>query len=162
MTVIEQKPVADVRAAISAPPPADPDAMVKITLTIPQRDVKKVHAWMSSDTHEKARAIREADLSDGAESIAELLRLARGHGYDTSGGRAAATLLASLYNGARVKFDVSDLKLLDSENFEHAMKAMRVCYAWSVEPHQFFKNGGDLFEHLIKTYGLEKKRRTAR
>ena len=77
----------------------------------------------------------------------------------TSGGRVCATLLASLYNGYRVKFDASDLRVLDQVLFEHAMNTMRLCYELNAEPHTFFQDGGRLFEEMIETWGLEKKRR---
>lgn len=66
-----------------------------------------------------------------------------------------------MYNGARVKFDVSDLKLLDGGNFEHALNCMRLCQETCREPHQFFENGGAMFEQIIKEWKLEKKRRAA-
>jgi len=86
----------------------------------------------------------------------------QGRHLGTSGGRVCATLLASLYNGERVKFDVSDLRRLDQDLFEHAMNTIRLCYETNREPHTFFVEGGRLFEEMIERWGLEKKRRRAR
>lgn len=139
--------------------PAD-DRMVTVEMTIPRADLPKLHAFMASDTYEKGEAARQGKLTQCLKSIEIVLTVATTH-YGTSGGRVMATLLASMYNGNRVKFDVSDLKCLDMANFEHALNAMRLCQELHKEPHQFFENGGELFEKMIKDWGLEKKRRAA-
>lgn len=149
----------EAQAATSALPPADD--MVKVTLTIPKSQHAKLLAFMASDTFEKAEAARNARHEECAESIGVLLNTTRQH-LGTSGGRVCATLLASLYNGQRVKLDVSDLKLLDQHLFEHALNTIRLCYEANREPHEFFHQGGHLFEEMISTWGLEKKRKASR
>lgn len=138
--------------------PSD-DRMIKLEVTIPRSDYPKLTAFMRSDTWEKAEAARKANLTDCLKSLEIALNWALKH--DTSGARVFATLLASMYNGNRVKFDVSDLKCLDMANFEHALNCMRLCQELHREPHQFFQNGGELFERFIKDWKLEKKRRAA-
>lgn len=138
--------------------PSD-DRMINLSVTIPRDQYPKLQAFMSSDTWEKAQAARKADLTTCLKSLEIALTWAMKH--DTSGARVFATLLASMYNGNRVKFDVSDLKLLDAANFEHALNSMRICQELHREPHQFFERGGDLFEQFIKDWKLEKKRRAA-
>ncbi|WP_234085346.1 hypothetical protein [Azonexus sp. R2A61] len=135
------------------------DGMIRVSVTLPRADLAKLHAWMDSDTWEKAEAVRKARLDDCLKSLEHALNWALRH--DTSGARVFATLLASMYNGNRVKFDVSDLKLLDCANFEHAMNSIRLCQETNREPHQFFKDGGKLFERMIGDWKLEKKRRAA-
>lgn len=139
--------------------PTDPDVVLRITL--PRSKMLKVASILDSDTWEKAQAARELKLSECHESIGVLFNTQRQH-LGTSGGRVCATLLASLYNGDRVKFDVSDLRSLDAHLFEHAMNTMRLCYELNAEPHTFFTEGGRLFEEMIERWGLEKKRRRAR
>jgi len=135
------------------------DGMVRVSVTLPRADLPKLHAWMDSDTFEKAEAARKARLDDCLKSLEIAVNWALKH--DTSGARVFATMLASMYNGMRVKFDVSDLKLLDAGNFEHALNCMRLCQATNREPHQFFEKGGALFEQIIRDWKLEKKRRAA-
>lgn len=137
---------------------ADDDHPVTVTLTLPRRKFEKLHAFLEGDTWEKAEAARNADMSKCLHSVAALLNTARQH-LGTTGGRICATLLASLYNGYRVKFDASDLRSLDADLFEHAINTMRVCYELNREPHEFFPDGGRLFEQMIERWGLEKKRR---
>lgn len=138
--------------------PACSSELRTVTLKIRADRVEKLHAFMAGDTWEKAQAARNADIEACVKSVGVLLNTARRH-VGTSGGRVCATLLGSLYNGERVKFDASDLRRLDQELFEHAMNTMRACYELNREPHTFFENGGVLFEEMIATWGLEKKRR---
>lgn len=133
---------------------------VRLSVTMPRDKVQKLHDFMAGDTWEKAQELRKARLDDCLKSLEVAVNWAVKH--DTSGARVFATLLASMYNGARVKFDVSDLKLLDQGNFEHAMNCIRLCQDTHREPHQFFKDGGALFERFIKDWKLEKKARAAR
>lgn len=135
------------------------DGMVRVSVTLPRADLKKLHDFMSGDAWDKAEAARKANLTDCLKSLEIALNWALKH--DTSGARVFATLLSSMYNGNRVKFDVSDLKLLDRENFEHALNCMRLCQELHREPHQFFQNGSSLFERVIKDWKLEKKARAA-
>ncbi len=139
--------------------PAD-DRMIRVEFTVPRGDLEKLHAFMAGDTWEKAEAARKGNLTQCLKSLEIAVTVAtRQHG--TSGGRVFATLLASMYNGNRVKFDVSDLKCLDMANFEHALNCMRLCQETHREPHQFFDGGGELFERMIAQWGLEKKKRRA-
>lgn len=135
------------------------EGMVRISVTLPRADLPKLHAFMDGDTWEKAEEIRKADLYGCIKSLEVAVNWALKH--DTSGARVFATMLASMYNGNRVKFDVSDLKLLDQANFEHALNCMRLCQKTNREPHQFFQNGGAIFEEIIRDWKLEKKRRAA-
>lgn len=139
--------------------PAD-ERMIRVELTVPRGDLDKLHAFMAGDTWEKAEAARRANLTQCLKSLESALNTAlRQHG--TSGGRVFATLLASMYNGNRVKFDVSDLKCLDMANFEHALNCMRLCQETHREPHSFFEDGGEIFERMIAQWGLENKKRRA-
>lgn len=153
--IIQAKPLDAVRYN------PDPDALIEVTLRLKRTEVDKLDAFLESGEWERARAAREAKLQECVGSLEALLDTARRH-VGTSGGRVCATLLASLYNGDRVKLDVSDLKRLDETLFEHALNTIRLCVQTSTEPHQFFDNGGVLFEQMIADWGLEKKRRARR
>lgn len=127
---------------------------------IPAGEFDKLQAFWNSGQYEKAAALREARLDQCLKSAEVALTWATRE-Y-CSAARVFATLLASLYNGNRVKFDVSDLRRLDMANFEHAMNVMRLSFETSSEPHTWFKNGNDIFEKMIADWKLEKKRRAAR
>lgn len=153
MSAMEVIPAAVPRHSMS-----DPEAPVQVTMTLPRKHLEKLTALLDSGAWERAQAAREANLAECTKSVAALLDCARRH-IGTSGGRVCATLLASLYNGERVRLDVSDLRRLDAELFEHAMNTLRLCYETNSEPHTFFAGGGEIFERLIADWGLEKKRR---
>jgi len=155
ISTIQAKPIDAVRYN------PDRDARVEVTLRMKRDELEKFEAFMSSGEWERAQAAREAKLQDCVKSIEALFDTARRH-MGTSGGRVCATLLASLYNGDRVKMDVSDLKRLDAPLFEHALNTIRLCAETNTEPHQFFENGGTHFEQMIADWGLEKKRRARR
>lgn len=135
------------------------EGMVSVEITLERSKLQKLYDFMAGDTWENAQDLRNARLDDCLKSLEVALTWATRH--DTSGARVFATMLASMYNGNRVKFDVSDLKRLDQENFEHALNCLRLCQEMHREPHQFFKDGGQLFEQMIRDWKLEKKRRTA-
>jgi len=61
---------------------------------------------------------------DGGEFIGSLVRLwnvTQKHDAGTSGARAAALVLLGLYNGPRFPFDLTDLRVLDSNNVRDAL-----------------------------------------
>lgn len=80
-----------------------------------------------------------------AEAVVGLLELAR---QPTSGGRVAAQVLLSAYNGFDYQLDVSDMGSLDPKNFETAMTVIRGRYQTGVEPHNLVSNGSRIFEKL--------------
>ena len=131
---------------------------VTVTLTLPPDQVEKLHAFMASDTWEKAEALRNTRIENCVASLAHAVEIATTH-VGTSGGCTFATFLASLYNGDRVKVDAASITSLDRANFEHLLNILRLRYETHREPHQFFVNGGALFERIIADWGLEKRRR---
>lgn len=138
--------------------PQEPKITVSITLR--RSEHAKLHAFMSSETFREADRLRNARIEDCTASLSHCVDFTfRNPG--TSGGRVFATFLASLYNGYRIKADVSDIRRLDSAAFEHLMNAMRLVFETNREPHTFFTNGGELFEQMIKDWGLEKRKRRA-
>lgn len=143
-----------------APPRAplsDPEALVSVTMTIPREKVDKLQAFMHADTWERTMAARDADLAKCRESLEKCVRFVFEHRANST--RFIASVLASLYNGERVKVDLSNIGLLDMEWAEHVLNVIRLRYEEMREPHTYFKNGGELFERMIREYGLEKRRR---
>ena len=147
-------PTEELKATLPARP-GKRDGMLEIE--IPACDYEKLLAFWNSDSFEKASAARDARIDDCLKSAEIALNWATRH--NCSGARIFATLLASLYNGNRVKLDASDLRGLDKGNFEHALNVIRLSFETNSEPHDWFKNGGAIFEKMIDDWGLEKKRR---
>lgn len=135
--------------------------MVTVSLTIEKDKLQKLHDFMQSETWEEAERVRKGDFNQQCDSLEYAVEIARTH-VGTSGGRAFATFLASLYNGNRVKADVSDIRILDRANFEHLMNVLRLVFETNSEPHTFFGDAGnEIFEDIIKRWGLEKRRKAA-
>ena len=127
---------------------------VEVKMTIPKSKLQKLQDWMHADTWEKAEQLRDAEYEQQVESLLHCVYMAQ---QDHGGARVMAQFLASLYNGNRVKADVSDLRALDSANFEHLMNVLRLCKETHSEPHQFIVNGGEIFERIIKVWKLERR-----
>ena len=66
-----------------------------------------------------------------AEAVARLVELAR---QPTSGGRVAAQVLLSAYNGFDFQLGVANMGSLDRKNFETAMTIIRGRYETGHEP----------------------------
>lgn len=135
----------------------DDDQPVNITMTIPRNEVPKLQAWLHADTWEKAQQLRDAEYEQQVDSLLHCVHMAQ---QDHGGARVMAQFLASLYNGNRVKADVSGIGNLDLANFEHLMNVLRLCKETHSEPHDFIVNGGEIFERIIKDWGFEKRRRS--
>jgi len=80
-----------------------------------------------------------------AEAVVKFVDLAQ---QPTSGGRVAAQVLLSAYNGSEFQLDVADLGALDWGNFEIAMMIIRGRYETSCEPHSLIVNGNKIFQGL--------------
>jgi hypothetical protein len=136
----------------------DSEARFEVKFSTTWEEMQKMHAWWKSDIYEKAEETRKSDLAECTKSLEFAVNYAsKEYG---SGATVFATFLASLYNGNRVKADISDISLLDMHNFEHLMNVQRLCFMTHREPHSFFKNGNEVFEYIIKRHGLEKRRKS--
>ena len=132
--------------------------MVTVEMTVRKDEVAKLHAFMASDTFERAEAARNADLARCRESLVKCVNFVRQHHANST--RFIASVLCSLYNGERVKVDLSHIGLLDVEWAQHVINVIRLHYEGGLrEPHTYFENGGQIFEQIIADYGLEKRRR---
>ncbi len=68
---------------------------------------------------------------------------------DTSGGRVAAQVVLSAYNGSEWQLDVTELSLLDGEYYQAALNVIRGRKEIMVEPHDLISNGQEIF-YLIR------------
>lgn len=131
-----------------------PPRMVTFSLTIEEGEQAKLMAFMSSGSWERAEEVRKATIHECTNSLKHCVMWAQ---RDCGSSRVFAHFLASLYNGYRVKADVSDIGALDPENFEHLMNVLRLCYMTQREPHSFLVNGSEVFEGIIRQWGMEQK-----
>jgi len=130
----------------------DRERRVTVEMTLRESEVEKLHAWMSSEVYERAEKLRLARLEDCVQSLRFVVDTVRKH--PSGGTQVLATVLASLYNGIRFKVDLSDLRRLDPEYFQHALNVIRLCFEDHREPHTYFEKGGAIFEAIFQQYGL--------
>jgi hypothetical protein len=84
-----------------------------------------------------------------AEAVDKFVDLAL---QQTSGGRVAAQVLLSTYNGSEFQLDLASMGNLDRENFETAMTIIRGRYETGREPHNLIANGSKVFRGLWDTW----------
>lgn len=125
-----------------------------LSLTIKEGERAKLMTFMSSDSWERAEKVRHATIQECTKSLKHCVRCAE---RDCGSSRVSEHFLASLYNGFRVKADVSDIGMLDPESFKHLTNVMRLCYMTQREPHTFIDNGSEIFEGIISQWGIGRK-----
>jgi hypothetical protein len=133
------------------------DQKVSVTMNVRRRDLEKLQAFMHGDEWERGQAIRTEKHEDCLESLTWCVDIALHADYSTA--VSIAVFLASLYNGHRVKADVSRIFNYDDKHFSHLMNVLHLCHDTHREPHSFFKEGNAIFEEIITRHGLEKRRR---
>lgn len=90
-------------------------------------------------------AIRKA----GEEALHRLLPIAQD---DTGQSGKVAGFLLGLYNGPRFPYDMTNLRAVDQEVFEDCMAVLRMDSMPQKEVHEYFENGGKIFEKLAKEW----------
>ena len=86
---------------------------------------------------------------DYTKSVLILAKVAQG---DTSGSRAAAQVLLSLYDGSNWNMNLTDLCVLDFGLFAQALIAIRGRVTVFEEPHNVIENGSQIFANLEKQW----------
>lgn len=82
---------------------------------------------------------------DYAKAVAACVDLAQ---QPTGGGRVAAQVLLSAYNGDSFQLDVTDLCNLDRSNYENAITVIRGRYEIRREPQEMIVDGSNIFRAL--------------
>lgn len=94
----------------------------------------------------------------GVDALARLLQIARGHSGQC---RHVAAFLLGLYNGNRFKFDLTDFRCVDRAIFEDCLEVLKLDYQPVQEVHQYFVNGGQIWEDLAKQWRVRDYTRPA-
>lgn len=95
----------------------------------------------------------------GIDALARLLAIAQGHSGQC---RYVAGFLLGLYNGDRFKFDLTDFRCLDRAIFDDCLEVLKLDYNPAVEVHQYFVDGGRIWEGLAKQWGIRDYTKKAR
>lgn len=102
---------------------------------------------------QRAAEIREQDRDAGLDSLMALLDVAE---RDTGQSGVVARFLAGLYNGTDYPFDLTELRRLDADLFEHCLGVLRLDNQPSVEMHSYVPDGEARWRRMIATWGLDK------
>lgn len=92
-------------------------------------------------------------------ALRRLLATAQGHSGQC---RYVAGFLLGLYNGNRFKFDLTDFRCLDQALFEDCLEVLKLDNCPAREVHQYFENGGQIWEDLAKQWGIRDYTKKAR
>lgn len=91
---------------------------------------------------------------DGAASLVRLMKIAQ---RDTGQSRRVAAFLLGLYNGARFRFDLTDLRGLDIDIFDDCMRVLQMDFVPRQEVHDYFLFGDHVFEQLANDWGYRQE-----
>lgn len=89
--------------------------------------------------------MQKITVAEYVEAVAGLIPLALQY---THGGRAAAQVLLSAFNGGEFQLDITDLCNLDRKNYALAISVIRGRYETGSEPHNVVKDGSSIFSEL--------------
>lgn len=103
---------------------------------------------------QRAAEIRAGDRDRGLDSLLQLVDVAEG---DTVQAETVAELLAGLYNGNDYRFDLTALRALDDDIFEHCLAVLRLDHRPDVEIHQYFPDGQQRWQQIIARWNLDKR-----
>jgi hypothetical protein len=139
-----------------------------VELGVPQRrvsvstevDVERFHLFLrmvselnfGRSSIDEVLRLRREDFAAGQASLRHLFEVAQG---DSGQCRYIAQFLLGLYNGTSFPFDLTNLRALDANLFEHCMRVLRMdARDTKKEVHQYFENGGARFQKLARDWGL--------
>ena len=120
----------------------EPDLELQAQMKAYQAKIKTLH-----------QAIQE-DRRLGEAALRRLLPIARGN---TGQCRRVAAVLLSLYNGHRFPLDMTNLRSLDYEILLDCLAVIRMDGNARQEVHDYFDNGGEIFEQLAEDWGFNKR-----
>jgi hypothetical protein len=103
---------------------------------------------------QRAAEIRAGDRDRGLDSLSQLVDVAEG---ETEQAPVEANFLAGLYNGADYRFDLTDLRALDDDLFEHFIAVLRLDHRPAVEVHRYFPGGEKRWQQIIVRWKLDKR-----
>ncbi|HEX7906921.1 MAG TPA: hypothetical protein VF534_02355 [Paraburkholderia sp.] len=103
---------------------------------------------------QRAAEIRARDRDRGLDSLLQLVDVAEG---DTGQAETVAEFLAGLYNGTDYRFDLTALRALDDDLFEHCLAVLRLDHRPDVEVHRYFPDGQQRWQRIIARWNLDKR-----
>jgi hypothetical protein len=103
---------------------------------------------------QRAAEIRAGDRDRGLDSLLQLVDVAEG---GTEQAETVAEFLAGLYNGTDYRFDLTALRALEDDLFEHCLAVLRLDHRPTVEVHGYFPGGEQRWQQIIARWNLDKR-----
>jgi hypothetical protein len=103
---------------------------------------------------QRAAEIRAGDRDRGLDSLLQPVDVAEG---STEHAETVAEFLAGLYNGTDYRFDLTALRALDDDLFEHCLAVLRLDHRPTVEVHGYFPGGGQRWQQIIARWNLDNR-----
>lgn len=140
------------------PRPATQDITVKVPKHLVDAFLQSAEEFFAQAHEQKtpgqrAAEIRAQDRDAGLDSLMALLDVAEG---DRSQSAVVARFLAGLYNGTDYPLDLTELRALDSDLFEHCLAVLRLDHHPTVEVHSYVPDGEARWQRMITAWGLDK------
>lgn len=126
-------------------PAQNPATAAPVNSTNPQQD-EAVNSFLQQICALEIE--RESVLAAGLPALQRLAKIAQ---RDTGQAATVRLFLLGLYNGYRFPFNLTTLRGLDCELFNDCMDVLRLDARATVkEVHQYFANGGEVFEQFAR------------
>lgn len=103
---------------------------------------------------QRAAEVRAQDRDKGLDSLVYLVELTE---RDTRQAGIVARFLAGLYNGQAYPFDLTELRALDADLFEHCLAVLRLDNQPTVEIHKYLPDGDVRWQRMIADWNLDKR-----
>lgn len=140
----------------------NPDDKVSITHEVPRHLVPAfsdtareffVISHGGNTSAQRVAEVRARDNDAGLDSLVHLVNVTEG---DSGQCGIIARFLAGLYNGTEFPFDLTELRGLDLDLFEHCLAVLRLDNVPAVEIHKYFPDGDARWKRMIKDWNLDK------
>lgn len=115
-------------------------------------DAFLAEAHNGTTSAQRAAEVRAQDKDAGLDSLVHLLAFTES---DVGQAAVIARFLAGLYNGTDFPFDMTDLRGLDGDLFEHCLAVLRLDNRPTTEVHGYIPNGEARWEKMIAQWGLD-------
>jgi hypothetical protein len=127
-----------------------------VTVSVPVDQIEAFNATVrefhfGKTEHHAAIRARQNDREQGLASLRHLYDVAQGHSGQC---RYIAAFLLGLYNGGRFPFDLTDLRCIDHDLFEHCIAVLRMDRQPQQEVHCYFEHGGQKWERMGRNWRM--------
>jgi hypothetical protein len=115
------------------------------------------HLTQQRQQYEDFQALLPEVRVEGGAALTRLLKIVFD---DIPQSRLVAGFLLGLYDGARFKVNLNELRDLQADVFDDCMKVLRMDYTPYKKVHEYFENGVEIFEQMADDWGTPDRTKT--